>query len=61
MTTRVYNFIAMVEEVTRRLGGSAESVSYTGKTETYRRGDKIVTVERELMFDDGDYNSYEIH
>lgn len=58
--TKVYSFVAMMEEVTRRLGGNAESVSYSGKSETYRKGGKSVTVERELWFDDNDYNSYMI-
>ena len=61
MTTTIYSYIAMLEEVTRRLGGKAESVSCTGKTEVYRRGNKTVTVERELYFDDDDYNKYDVH
>ena len=60
MTTKVYGYIAMLEEVARRLGGNAESVSCAGKTETFKRGNKVVTVERELYFDDDDYNSYDI-
>lgn len=60
MTTRVYNFIAMMEEVTRRLGGNAESVSYSGKKETYQKGGKSVEVERMFMFDDDNGNVYDI-
>lgn len=57
---RVYNFIAMMEEVTRRLGGNAKSVSYSGKMETYQKGDKKVEVERMFMFDDDNGNVYDI-
>ena len=60
MMTTVYSYIAMLEEVTRRLGGKPEGVNCTGKTEVYRRGGKAVTVERELYFDDDDYNKYDI-
>ena len=59
--TRVYNFIAMMEEVTRRLGGNADSVSYAGKKETYQKGNKKVEVERMYMFDDDNGNVYDIH
>lgn len=60
MTTRVYNFIAMMEEVSRRLGGNPESVTYAGKKETYQKGNKKVEVERMFMFDDDNGNVYDI-
>ena len=60
MMTTVYSYIAMLEEVARRLGGKPEGVSCTGKTEIYRRGGKTVTVERELFFDDEEWNKYDI-
>lgn len=58
--TRVYNFIAMMEEVSRRLGGNAESVTYAGKKEIYQKGNKKVEVERMFMFDDDNGNVYDI-
>ena len=58
--TRVYNFIAMMEEVSRRLGGNAESVTYAGKKEIYQKGSKRVEVERMFMFDDDNGNVYDI-
>lgn len=58
--TRFYSFIATMEEVTRLLGGNAESVSYKGKEELYRRGSKVVKVERDLYFDDDGFNKYDV-
>lgn len=52
MATRYYTFKSLMSEVERILGGAASAVSYDGRTETYRRGDKSVVVERMFMFDD---------
>ncbi len=56
--TKLYSWVAAMEEIVRILGGNAESVTYEGKRETYRRGGKAVELERELWFDDEEYNSY---
>jgi len=60
MTTRFYDFVAAMDEMKRILGGAPESVSYSWKTETYRRGSKVVKIERELMFDDDGFNKYDL-
>jgi hypothetical protein len=52
MEKRVYKFVDMVEEVTRMLGGKPEKVTANYKTETYSRGNKVVTVNRMFFFDD---------
>lgn len=58
--TRFYDFIAVMEEVTRRLGGAPERVSYSGKKETYQKGGKTVEVERVFWFDDDNGNIYDV-
>lgn len=55
---KFYSWVAAMEMVARILGGNAESVTYSGKTETYSRGGKVVELEKELWFDDEEYNSY---
>lgn len=56
--TKLYSWVAAMEEIVRILGGNAESVTYEGKRETYRRAGKAVELEREFWFDDEEYNSY---
>lgn len=58
--TKFYTWTEAMEAIARILGGNAESVTYEGKRETYRRGGKSVELEKELFFDDEDYNSYMI-
>lgn len=60
MATRVFNELAAMHEVISILGGNPDAVSYKGKKTTFRRGIRAAEIERELMFDDEGYNSYEI-
>lgn len=57
---RFYSYVAAMQEVTMILGGKPEKATYEGKTETYRRGNKAVKIDRELLFDDDGFNKYDL-